>query len=308
MLRQGEPDAIFTPPETHDATSAPDTPPSAVPDAAQSPSLELVVISGEIGNIIDTVNPNEVSVIETRFSDVRESPAKMYTADAMEQLQLEKDWPMYGPHWALAKVAAFSAHCSCDYFTNFASLGCEGSTKSWTALMSVFFSESNHDINRNRIQFRKDAVIGQLIEAVFAAYDITIAALARKKTLVEARKSINEGNRTIDAIANNPLHSEDYRRVEYALLKGCESYQQREDAVFWANLQGVSLNSLGANAAVSALGLSSLGHLLNCYICNSFGSRIQIENRDHQRVVTSHQKLRAVQSTTSIRTGIPLVL
>jgi hypothetical protein len=238
------------------------------------------VASGDFGHIVDTANPNEIDAVEISFSQIRESPAKMYTADAMESLQLEKGTPIFGPHWALAKIAASSAHRACDYFTEFAVTGCEGATKSWVLGMKNFFNESNHDINRNRIQFSRDEVIGPLIRAVFEAYDITIAAMARKKTLVAARNAINQAGQIINAIRCDPREAEDYRKTEYTLLRGCESYAEREDGQFGRNLQGARLESLGLNSAVSALGLSSLEHALNCYICNSFGSRIQIESGD----------------------------
>jgi hypothetical protein len=277
---------------------------SPVTDTNTKPRVEILKISGDFGEIIDAVNPNTVGAVETSFSGVRESPGKMYAADAMEQLQLEKDRPIYGPHWALAKIAAFSAHRGCDYFTDFACSGCEASTKAWVLAMKSFFGESNHDINRNRIQFRKDARIGPLINAVFKAYDVTIAAMARKETLVQARNAINEASKMINDIAGGPADHEDYLKVEGSLLKGCQNARDREDGTFWTNLQGAKLDSLGANAAISALGLSSLEHSLNCCICNSLGSRIQVENKGRQSICPAQQKLRAVASAPSIQANL----
>jgi hypothetical protein len=262
--------------------------------------LNLLVISGDFGDIVDTVNPNEIDTVETSFSEIRESPAKMYTADAMEMLQLEKGVPIYGPHWALAKVAAFSAHRACDYFTEFAVLGCDGATRAWVLAMKKFFSEANHDINRNRIQFAKDPAIGSLVNAIFNAYTVTIAAMASKKTLVQARKAINEAAQILNGIAVDPNEAEDYKKAEFALLKGCQSYAEREDGAFLRNLQGAKLDSLGLNAAVSALGLSSLEHSMNCYICNSFGSRIQIEAVDQISEKEEENTLRRSHSASSI--------
>jgi hypothetical protein len=275
--------------------------PVPVPESRQSQELSLLVISGDFGNLIDTTNPNELDTVETGFSDLRESPAKMYTADTMELLQLEHDTPIYGPHWALAKMTAFAAHRACDYFTEFAVSGCEKSTQSWVLAMKKFFSESNHDINRNRIQFAKDAKIGPLMSAMFEAYEATIAGMARKKTLVQARIAINQAGHLINAIADDPAESENYRKAESAFLKGCQSYTEREDGAFWRNLQGARLDSVGVNAAVSALGLSSLEHALNCYICNSFGSRSQSENVEQPVQLADTKKLRTSHSASSIQ-------
>jgi hypothetical protein len=291
---ENEPQEILTPPVI---VSEP-VPQPRIPE--KSSQLSLLLVSGDFGQIIDTADPNEVEPVEISFSQIRESPAKMYTADVMEMLQLEKDTPIYGPHWALAKIAAFSAHRACDYFTEFAVSGCEGSTKSWVLAMKCFLSESNHDINRNRIQFVKDPVIGPLAKAIFEAYDSAVRALARKKTLIEARNAINEAARVINAIASDPKEAEEYRKAEYALLKGCESPAEREDGVFWRNLQGARVDSLGLNAAVSAFGLSSLEHALNCYICNSFGSRIQIESADRENDTVEEKKLRRSHSAGSL--------
>jgi hypothetical protein len=267
----------------------------------QSAEFNVLVISGDFGHIIDTADPNELETIETGFSAIRESPAKMYTADAMELLQLEKDTPIYGPHWALAKISAFCAHRGCDYFTDFAVSGCETSTKAWVLAMKTFFNESNHDINRNRIQARNDAVIGPLTTAMFAACDVTIAAMARKKTLVQARHAINEAAEMINAIAGDSAQMENYRKSEGALLKGCQSHVEREDGAFCRNLQGAALDSLGVSAATSALGLSSLEHTLNCYICNSFGSRIQLDDVAQHPEHRETAKLRTSHSASSIQ-------
>jgi hypothetical protein len=261
---------------------------------------DLLVISGDCGHVVETVNPNGIESVETSFSEIQESPAKQYTADAMEMLQLEKDVPVYGPHWALAKVAAFSAHRACDYFTDFALLGCENATKAWVLAMNAFFDESNHDINRNRIQFAKDAVLGPLGNAIFNAYAVTVAAMASKKTLVQARNAINEASQFINAIAADQSEAQDYTKAESALLKGCQSYQERDDGAFLRNLQGAKLDTLGLNAAVSALGLSSLAHAVNCYICNSFGSRIPIELAVRIPVKDGKRSPRRLHSPASI--------
>jgi hypothetical protein len=296
---ENEPQEILSPP----AVVVEPIPRVTTPDKTgqQSSEFNVFVISGDFGEIIDTTDPNELATVKTGFSDIRESPAKMYTADAMEFLQLEKEFPIYGPHWAIAKISAFSAHHACDYFTEFAVSGCEISTKTWVLAMKKFFDESNHDINRNRIQFRTDTHIGPLMNAVFAAYDATIAAMARKKTLLQARQAINEAGQIINAIADDPAQMEDYKKAEGALLKGCQSYAEREDAAFWRNLQGARPDSLGVSAATSALGLSSLEHTLNCYICNSFGSRIQLDEAVQCSKLRETTKLRASQSEASIR-------
>jgi hypothetical protein len=248
----------MAPPEIADQVPAPES-------APRPGHTGLVAISGDCGHIIDTVNPNGVTPVETRFSELRESPAKMYTADTIEELQLEQGQSIYGPSWALAKIAVFSAYRAYHYFTDFASLGCEGSTKAWLALMTSVFSESNHNVNQNRIEFATDPVIGPLVNVVVAAYEITIAALARKTTLVQARKAVNEASRLMNVIAND---SEDYVRVKETLFKGYQSQKEREEGTLWSNLNGAKRESLGTNAAVSALGLSSLEHSLNCYMCN----------------------------------------
>jgi hypothetical protein len=248
-------------------------------DPNQSSDVKLLMKSGDFGDVIDTHNPNDVNVTETSFSQVRESPAKMYSADAMAMLQLELGMPVFGLHWALAKVAAFSAHQACDYFTDFAVAGCEGATQTWVLNMKKFFNESNHDINRNRILGTRDTTIGPLMSAVLRAYDVGVAAMARKETLFDARGALNDALGAINAIRKDPAHADDYTKAETALLKGCQSYTEREDGAFFRNLHGAHLESLGLNAAVCALGISSLEHTINCYICNSFGSRIVMENQ-----------------------------
>jgi hypothetical protein len=108
----------------------------------------VLTISCDFGDVIDTNNPNNIAPVETPFAPVREPPAKMYTADAMCTLQLETEYPTYGPNWTLVKIAA---HQACDYFTDFAVAGCEGTTKTWVISILRFFGEANHDINRNRV-------------------------------------------------------------------------------------------------------------------------------------------------------------
>jgi hypothetical protein len=203
------------------------------------------MMTSDFGDVIDMYNPNAVSVAETAFSQVRESPVKMSTANAMAILQLELDIPVFGLHWALAKIAAFSAHQACDYFTDFAVAGCEGATKTRVLNMKKFFNESNHDINRNRILGTRDPTIGPLMIAVLRAYDVGVAAMARKKTLFDVRHAINDTLVVINAIREDPGNADDYRKTETALLKGCQSYKEREDGAFLRNLQGAKMESLG---------------------------------------------------------------
>ena len=237
----------------------------------------VIIISAEFGDIVDTEDPNSVKSVENPFADISESPAKMYSADAMTTLMLEKSRPVFGPYWALAKISSFISHQACDYFTNFAVIGCEQSSKDFTIAMRKFFDMSNHDINRNRINFCKDAKIGPLLTAVFKAYDTAIAAMARKKTLVAAREAINEAMEIVGDISVNPMHRVDFEKAVNALNKACTSFKEREDGVFYRNLDDACLEGLGLNAAVAAFGLSSLEHAMNCYICNSFGTRIVLE-------------------------------
>jgi hypothetical protein len=275
--------------------------------SCNSSQSDLLLNSGDCGHVVDTVNPNGIEPVENSFSEIQESPAKQYTADAMEMLQLEKGVPTYGPHWALAKVAAFSAHRACDYFTDFGLLGCKNATKAWVVAMKTFFDESNHDINGNRIELAKDRVFGPLGKAVFNAYAVTIAAMGSKQTLAESRNAINEAAQIINAIAADQSEAEDYRKAEIALVKGCQSYEERDDGAFLRNLQGAKLNSLGLNAAVSALGLSSLAHAVNCYICNSFGSRIVIDAIVWMPVKEQKRSSRRLHSRPSIHFSSPEV-
>jgi len=222
---------------------------------------------------------------------VRESPAKMYTADLVELLQLERETPIYGPHWAIAKIAAFSAHQTCDYFTNFSVLGCEEATKEWVRKMRNFLDESNHDIKGNRIAMTKDPATGEMMKAFFHAYDVTVDAMARKKTLAEARTAIVAAMKLILRVSRDPKHAIDYANAEFALLKGSKSYLQREDGAFLRNLQGTELESLGLNAAVCAFGIGSLEHALNCHICNAFGSRVVAQN-----LLVRHHKNKMIEA------------
>jgi hypothetical protein len=270
-------------------------PPIAPVDSTPPKNVcRVLTISCDFGDVVDTSNPNEIAPVENPFARVRESPAKMYTADAICTLQMEMEYPVYGPHWALAKIAAFAAHQACDYFTDFAVAGCEGATKTWVLNMKRFFSESNHDINRNRIS----APRGSVLEAVFRTFDVGIRAMARKVSLLDARIVINEASTITNSIAADAEHSRDFAKAESALLKGCQSYRERDDGAFLKNLEGTKLNSTGLNAAVAAFAISSLEHSLNCYICNSFGSRIVIDP-------TVREKKRDIRFTTFGR--IPLV-
>lgn len=250
-------------------------PPTKAPvPLAEIPSL--LVISADFGNIIDTENPNSVSLRENVFDDIGESPAKMYTADEMSMIMLEKSNPIFGPYWALAKIASFISHQACDFFTNFAVIGCEKAANNFVLAMKKFFDMSNHDINRNRINFCKDKVLGPLMSATFNAYDTAIAAMARKKTLVQARNAMNDALGVISEILEDQYQLDNYNKVVEAMKKGCADYKQRENGVLYRNLDCAVLESLGVCAATVAFGLSSLEHAMNCYICNSFGSRIII--------------------------------
>ena len=282
--RNSEPHIVFETPEPvpiQDVIPEPiqiEEPPivtSRPPSRAQRSSI--IIVSAEFGDIVDTEDPNSVKSIDNPFASIAESPAKMYTADAMTTLMLEMSKPVFGPYWALAKISSFITHQACDYFTNFAVVGCDQSSKDFTRAMKQFFDMSNHDINRNRINFCKDPKIGPLMTATFNAYDTAIAAMARKKTLIAAREAINEAMDIVDSISVDPLHRDGFEKALEALTRGCSSYTEREDGVFYRNLGGAALDGLGLNAAVVAFGLSSLEHAMNCYICNSFGTRIIVE-------------------------------
>jgi hypothetical protein len=245
------------------------------PVKARTPKRQsILIVSTDFGSIVDTQNPNDVKIIPNIFSEIRESPAKMYTADAMSLLQMEKDIPIFGPHWALAKIAAVLCHKGCDYFTEFGAVGCEKSTRDMVTNLKEFFCESNHDINRNRVHASEVPVIGPLLIALFKACDTAIAAMASKKTLFAAKAAIADAMILISNISQNPNESDSFEKTKDALFKGFRSPADRDDGAFYRNLEGAPLNSLGLNAAVAALGLSALEHSMNCYICNSFGSRI----------------------------------
>ena len=256
-------------------------PPEPVPASARAPSrvkpTPVVLISAEFGDIIDTEDPNSVASEHNPFAEISESPAKMYSADAMTTLMLEMSKPVLGPYWAMARIASFICHQACDYFTNFAVVGCDKASRDFTIAMRTFFDMSNHDINRNRIKYSNDPEIGPLVSSVFKAYDTTIAALARKATLIQAKHAINAVMKLVHEISIHPLLQDDYQKAVNALTLACGSYQQREDGVFYRNLGGAPLESLGVQAAIVAFGLSSLEHAMNCYICNSFGTRIILE-------------------------------
>jgi hypothetical protein len=251
----------------------------------------ILIVSADFGSVIDTQNPNDVAIIPNPFADIRESPAKMYTADAMAFLQMEKDIPIFGPHWALAKIVAVLCHKGCDYFTDFAAIGCEKSTRDMVMSMKEFFGESNHEINRNRIQARQNSPIGPLLISMFKACDTAVGAMASKKTLFAAKMAIAETMTLISEIAQKDSEVESFNKAKQALFMASRSSADREDGVFYRNLQGAPLNSLGLNAAVAALGLSALEHSMNCYICNSFGSRICVQQTARPMTATSPPKL-----------------
>jgi hypothetical protein len=256
-------------------------------------------VSADFGSVVDTQNPNDVAIIPNPFSEVRESPAKMYTADAMALLQMEKGTPIFGPHWALAKITALLCHKGCDYFTDFGGVGCEKSTRDMVVSMKEFFAESNHDINRNRIQAGTMPVIGPLLTAIFKACDTATAAMASKRTLFAAKIALADAMTVISEISQKPSEAVSFTKAKDALLKGCHSSVDREDGPFYRNLDGAPLGSLGLNAAVAALGLSSLEHSMNCYICNSFGSRICVQQEARPMTATSPTKLPSLKAVGS---------
>ena len=267
--------------DTADMIPKPIHVPDPVPESARAPSRArknpVLVLSADFGDIIDTENPNTIASEYNPFAEISESPAKTYSADAMTTLMLEMSKPVLGPYWALARISSFICRQASDYFANFADVGCEKASRDFTIALRHFFDMSNHDINRNRINFAKDPHIGRLISSVFKAYDTTISALARKSTLIQAKNAINEAMKVIAEIANSPMHQNDYMKAVDALTRACESCTERDDGVLYRNLGGACLEDLGVNAAIAAFGLSSLEHAMNCYICNSFGTRIILE-------------------------------
>lgn len=253
--------------------------PEKLPDVKPVPVVKrpsLLVISADFGSIIDTEDPNRVVLIENAFGGINESSSKMYTADELTMIMLEFSKPVFGPYWALASIASFISHLAADFFLNFPVLGCEKATNEFVLAMKKFFDMSNHNINRNRINGCKDRVLGPLMTATFKAYDTAIAAMARKKTLVQARNAINDAMCVVSEILEDPTENINYSKTVSAMTKACGDPSQRNNGVFYRNLDGAVLESLGVCAAMTAFGLSSLEHAMNCYICNSFGSRIII--------------------------------
>jgi hypothetical protein len=245
-------------------TSKPETPP--VP----ATTIELSV---EFGDIIDSENPNDIGPIDNQFGELLESPAKMYTADAMQSLQFDLGQPVYGPHWALAKITSLISHLACDYITNYGGDTAD-TTKQFLKTLTQFFSETNYDINRNRIHFCDSKTLGKLYTATFAAYDLTISAMAAKTPLIRAKIAIRDAVNVINEISRETAHCEHFDKTVEALNKACKSQADREDGLFYKNLEETPLDSLGLDAAVTLFGLASLEHAMNCYICNAFGSRI----------------------------------
>jgi hypothetical protein len=144
--------------------------------------------------------------------------------------------------------------------------------------MREFFNETNHDINRNRINFCTDKKIGPLYTAIFNAYDLAIDAMAAKAPLVRAKISIRNAVDLINDIAKDAQHCGHFDKTVEVLNKACKSQADREAGLFYKNLEGTPLDSLGLDAAVTLFGLASLEHAMNCYICNAFGSRIIVEH------------------------------
>ena len=227
--------------------------------------------------MVDTEDPNKVKISKNEFDSINESPAKMFTIEILDDIILDRDG--FGPHWALARIARTVAIKACDFFTDFAGIGFEEAINKFTLSMRDFLLPSNHDISRNRINAEKDDELGPLYKVFFEAFDKSIAALRRKLTLTEARKAINEVLVQIDLIRQDQKADQDFMMIKNAMEGATQSCENRNQNYIYSMTKGIDWKSLGVSAALASLAISSMEHAMNCYICNSFGSRIRLSKR-----------------------------
>ncbi|OHT10852.1 hypothetical protein TRFO_19746 [Tritrichomonas foetus] len=278
------------------------SPPKIIVPTIKSPpnrASSILMVSADFGTMVDTEDPNSVKVSANEFEFMNESPAKMFTVELFDDIIIDRDG--FGPYWALARIARTVAKKSCDFFTDFAGSGFEKSMNTFTLGMRDYLLESNHDINRNRINFCKDEKLGPLYRSFFEAFDKSIAALRRKLTLKDARTAINNALNQIDLIRSVPIHEQEFMMIRNAAEGAFRSYENRNENFIYSMTRNIEWKSLGVAAAMASIAISSMEHALNCYICNSFGSRIKVakkplclhinENKNNNNTVGVHMPL-----------------
>ena len=256
------------------------SPPKVIVPTIKPPpqrTSSILMVSADFGTMVDTEDPNTVQVAANEFEFLNESPAKMFTVELLDDIIIDRDG--LGPYWALARIARTVAKKSCDFFTAFAGHGFEKSMNEFTLSMRDFLLESNHDINRNRINACKDDLLGPLYRTFFDAFDKSIAALRRKLTLKDARTAINAALIQIQQIRNNIEYDAQFLMIKSAVEGAFKCYDNRNENFIYSKTKNINWRSLGVAAALASIALSSMEHALNCYICNSFGSRICVQRR-----------------------------
>lgn len=263
--------------KVHEPLSPPKTIVPVIKSPSSGRSSSILKVSTDFGTMVDTEDPNKVKISKNEFDSINESPAKMFTIEILDDIILDRDG--FGPHWALARIARTVAIKACDFFTDFAGIGFEEAINKFTLSMRDFLLPSNHDISRNRINAEKDDELGPLYKVFFEAFDKSIAALRRKLTLTEARKAINEVLVQIDLIRQDQKADQDFMMIKNAMEGATQSCENRNQNYIYSMTKGIDWKSLGVSAALASLAISSMEHAMNCYICNSFGSRIRLSKR-----------------------------
>lgn len=244
-------------------------------------SASSLQASTDFGTLVETENPIDIKIIQNQFDFMNESPSKQFTIERIEDIILDKNG--FGPVWALANIARNTAKKADDFFTKFG-LGFEKAINEFTLSMRDFLDHSNHDIGRNRLRGTNDPVLGQLYKSFFAAMDKSIAALRRKQTLGEARSAINDSLILIDQIREESANNDDFNKIKEATAGAFKSYENRNLDYIYSKTVGINWTSLGVAAALASIALSSMEHTMNCYICNSFGTRICVTKKNALRV------------------------